>query len=105
MTLEQTKYSAVDTYISSIRNGVTTVFDHHASFGHIRYSLFTIADVAKELDVRSCLCYEISDCDGMDVTIFEKTAALGGIVRNSGGNSRCDEGLREYFGKGSRKRY
>ncbi|MGN0466048.1 MAG: putative aminohydrolase SsnA [Lachnospiraceae bacterium] len=66
LTLEQTKYSAVDTYISSIRNGVTTVFDHHASFGHIRDSLFTIADVAKELGVRSCLCYEISDRDGMD---------------------------------------
>lgn len=66
LTLEQTKYSAVDTYISSIRNGVTTVFDHHASFGQIRDSLFTIADVAKELGVRSCLCYEISDRDGMD---------------------------------------
>lgn len=29
-------------------------------------SLFTIADVAKELGVRACLCYEISDRDGMD---------------------------------------
>ena len=32
LTLEQTKYSAVETLISCIRNGVTTVFDHHASF-------------------------------------------------------------------------
>lgn len=66
LTLEQIKYSAVDTFISGIKNGVTTVFDHHASFGHIRDSLFTIADVAKELGVRACLCYEISDRDGMD---------------------------------------
>ena len=66
LTLEQTKYSAVETLISCIRNGVTTVFDHHASFGHIGGSLFTIADVAKELGVRACLCYEISDRDGMD---------------------------------------
>ncbi len=66
LTLAQTRYSAVDTMISCIRNGVTTIFDHHASFGHIRDSLFTIADVAKELGVRSCLCYEISDRDGMD---------------------------------------
>ena len=66
LTLEQTKYSAVETLISCIRNGVTTVFDHHASFGQIGGSLFTIADVAKELGVRACLCYEISDSDGMD---------------------------------------
>lgn len=66
LTLEQTKYSAVETLISCIRNGVTTVFDHHASFGQIDGSLFTIADVAKELGVRACLCYEISDRDGMD---------------------------------------
>ena len=66
LTLEQTKYSAVETLISCIRNGATTVFDHHASFGQIGGSLFTIADVAKELGVRACLCYEISDRDGMD---------------------------------------
>lgn len=66
LTLEQTKYSAVETLISCIRNGVTTVFDHHASFGQIGGSLFTIADVAKELGVRACFCYEISDRDGMD---------------------------------------
>ncbi|MDD3361118.1 MAG: putative aminohydrolase SsnA [Hespellia sp.] len=66
LTLEQTKYSAIDTFISSIRNGVTTVFDHHASFGHITDSLFTIADVAKDLGIRACLCYEVSDRDGMD---------------------------------------
>ena len=66
LTLEQTKYSAVETLLSCIRNGVTTVFDHHASFGQIGGSLFTIAAVAKELGVRACLCYEISDRDGMD---------------------------------------
>lgn len=65
LTLEMDKYSAYDTYIESIRSGVTTVFDHHASFGHIRDSLFTIAGVAQELGVRTCLCYEVSDRDGM----------------------------------------
>lgn len=66
LTLKQTKYSAMDTMISCIRNGVTTIFDHHASFGHIKDSLFTIADAAKELGIRACLCYEVSDRDGMD---------------------------------------
>ena len=66
LTLEQIRYSAVDTMISCIRNGVTTIFDHHASFGQIKDSLFTIADVAKELGIRACLCYEVSDRDGKD---------------------------------------
>lgn len=66
LTLEQVRCSAVDTMISCIRNGVTTIFDHHASFGHIRESLFAIADVAKQLGVRACLCYEVSDRDGME---------------------------------------
>lgn len=64
LTLEQTKQSAIATYIDCIKNGVTTVFDHHASYGSVTDSLFTIADAAKELGVRTCLCYEVSDRDG-----------------------------------------
>lgn len=63
---EQILQSARATYIDSIKNGVTTVFDHHASFGSITDSLFIIEEAAKELGVRSCLCYEVSDRDGMD---------------------------------------
>ncbi len=66
LTLEQTYYSAMATYIESIKSGVTTVFDHHASFGHILGSLFEIEKAAKECGVRSCLCYEISDRDGKE---------------------------------------
>ncbi len=64
LTMEQIKYSAMETMISCIRSGVTTIFDHHASFGQIGGSLFTIAAAAKELGVRACLCYEVSDRDG-----------------------------------------
>lgn len=63
---ELTRLSAISTYMDCIKNGVTTIFDHHASFGEIPGSLFAIEDAAKELGVRSCLCYEISDRDGMD---------------------------------------
>ena len=66
LTNEQTRQSARATYIDSIKNGVTTVFDHHASFGEIHDSLFAIEDAAKELGIRTCLCYEVSDRDGMD---------------------------------------
>lgn len=66
LSIEQTKLSAMATYIDSIKNGVTTVFDHHASFGEIKDSLFAIEAAAKETGVRSCLCYEVSDRDGKD---------------------------------------
>lgn len=64
LTLEDTKASSYATYLECIRNGVTTVFDHHASYKEIPGSLFVIADCAKEMGVRSCLCYEVSDRDG-----------------------------------------
>ncbi|MCI8517059.1 MAG: putative aminohydrolase SsnA [Hungatella sp.] len=66
LTLEQTYLSAVATYIDCIKNGVTTIFDHHASFGHIGGSLFRIEEAAKKAGIRSCLCYEVSDRDGED---------------------------------------
>ena len=62
----KTKLSAIETYIECIKNGCTTVFDHHASFGEISGSLFAIAEAAKELGMRTCLCYEISDRDGKE---------------------------------------
>lgn len=64
LTNDETKWSAYAVYLECIKNGSTTVFDHHASYGEIEGSLFTIADVAKELGIRSCLCYEVSDRNG-----------------------------------------
>lgn len=69
LTLEQTRVSAEATYIDCIKNGVTTIFDHHASFGSIEGSLFEIADASKKYGVRSCLCYEVSDRDGKEKTL------------------------------------
>ena len=57
-------WSAMATYIDCIKNGCTTVFDHHAGYGGVKGSLFAIAEAAKELGVRTCLCYEVSDRDG-----------------------------------------
>ena len=75
LTNEETRQSARVTYIDSIKNGVTTVFDHHASFGHIKDSLFAIEDAAKEMGIRTCLCYEVSDRDG-------KTKAKEAVLEN-----------------------
>ncbi|MDV4151296.1 putative aminohydrolase SsnA [Clostridium sp. AL.422] len=67
LSIQDTKYSAYTTYIDCIKNGVTTVFDHHASPMSIKNSLFTIAEVAKELGIRTSLCYEVSERDGLDI--------------------------------------
>lgn len=64
LTLNGTRASAQATVIESIKQGVTTIFDHHASFCEIPESLMTIADVTRELGIRACLCYETSDRDG-----------------------------------------
>ncbi|GLI54641.1 chlorohydrolase [Propionigenium maris DSM 9537] len=67
LELEDVKYSALTTYIDSVKNGVTTVFDHHASPMAAKDSLFTIAEAAKEIGIRTCLCYEVSDRDGIEI--------------------------------------
>lgn len=66
LTLDGTRACAYATILDCIRDGVTTIFDHHASFMEIPGSLFAIRDVAKELGIRSCLCYEVSDRDGKE---------------------------------------
>ena len=64
LTLDGTRACAYVTMMESFRNGVTTIFDHHASFRQIPGSLFAIKDVAQEMGMRACLCYEVSDRDG-----------------------------------------
>ncbi|MDO4594296.1 MAG: putative aminohydrolase SsnA [Tissierellia bacterium] len=64
LTNEDTRLNAYTTLIESIRNGVTTVFDHHASPHSVKGSLETLADVAKTLGIRGDFCYEVSDRDG-----------------------------------------
>ena len=69
LTLAGTKASADALYIDCIKQGVTTIFDHHASFCEIPGSLFQIAESAKRFGIRSCLCYEVSDRDGEEKSL------------------------------------
>ena len=69
LTLDGTKASAYATILDCIRNGVTAIFDHHASFCEIPGSLFAIRDVARETGMRACLCYEVSERDGEEKTL------------------------------------
>ena len=64
LTLEGTRASADALYIDCIKQGVTTIFAHPASYCQIPGSLFQIGESAKKFGIRSCLCYEVSDRDG-----------------------------------------
>ncbi|MFH1829245.1 MAG: putative aminohydrolase SsnA [Pseudomonadota bacterium] len=64
LTLEEIYVSALLGSTASIRAGVTTIFDHHASYGAIMGSLGAISKAISETGLRACLCFEISDRNG-----------------------------------------
>ncbi|MDR2196440.1 MAG: putative aminohydrolase SsnA [Coriobacteriales bacterium] len=84
LTLEDVYYSAVGPMIDCVRNGVTTVIDHHASPSSVRDSLLVIAKAAQRIGIRSNLCYEVSDRDGEEV-------AKAGIAENAAFVRSCQQ--------------
>ncbi|MBN1283630.1 MAG: amidohydrolase family protein [Proteobacteria bacterium] len=64
LTLDDVHASALLGAIASVRAGVTTVFDHHASYGAIRGSLHTVSEAVRQVGLRACLSFEISDRGG-----------------------------------------
>ena len=58
--------SARATYYECIKNGVTTIFDHHASFSDVAGSLQAIAEESRQAGLRSCLCFEATDRYGRE---------------------------------------
>jgi len=68
--------SAEGCLVDAIRNGTTTLIDHHASQHAIDGSLDVIADAVVNSGLRAVLCYEVTDRDGPE-------AARAGIRENS----------------------
>lgn len=64
LTNEDSRISALVTAVDCIKNGVTTIFDHHASYGQTKDSLFVLAEALRGAGLRCCLCYETSDRHG-----------------------------------------
>jgi putative selenium metabolism protein SsnA len=67
--------SALVCLVDAIRNGTTTLFDHHASPVHIAGSLDIIAGAVEAAGLRAVLCYEVTDRNGPD-------GAAAGIAEN-----------------------
>ena len=59
-------YSALIPAINSVKYGVTSIIDHHASPNAVAGSLDQIEDALSLLGLRGVLCYEISDRDGKE---------------------------------------
>ncbi|WP_252250562.1 putative aminohydrolase SsnA [Clostridium sp. ZBS13] len=95
LTLEDVKYSTYTTLIECVKNGVTTVFDHHASPMSASRSLFTIADAATHLGIRGVYAYEVSDRDG-DEILNEGIEENVNFIKAS--NEREDDMVKGMFG-------
>ena len=84
LCLEDIRVSARIGLLASLKSGVTTVIDHHASESSIEGSLDEIAEAGERLGLRIATCFEVTDRDGEDV-------ARRGIEENVRFAKRCAE--------------
>ncbi|MBI3893986.1 MAG: amidohydrolase family protein, partial [Candidatus Wallbacteria bacterium] len=65
---EAIRASAMVGLVDAAMAGCTTLFDHHASPAAIPGSLDLIENGFRQVGLRGCLCYEVSDRDGPEKT-------------------------------------
>ena len=65
LTDEDVKWSTYVMLVDAIKNGTTTLIDHHASPNAIQGSLDVIAEAVDKTGMRAVLCYEVTDRDGL----------------------------------------
>jgi putative selenium metabolism protein SsnA len=63
---EGVRYSALVCLVDAIKNGTTTLVDHHASPNAIEGSLDAIGGALREAGLRGALCYEVTDRNGVE---------------------------------------
>jgi putative selenium metabolism protein SsnA len=64
---EAVRLSALIHLVDAVKNGTTTLIDHHASPNFIDGSLDVIAEAVEQSGLRAALCYEVTDRDGEGV--------------------------------------
>ena len=76
---ESVYISALVGIVDSVKHGVTTIFDHHASMNFVRGSLDVVASAFDLSGITGVLCFEASDRGDLDehiaenIDLFEKT--------------------------------
>lgn len=81
---EDIALSAKIPLIESIRNGTTTIIDHHASPSHRDGSLDLIEDAVREAGLRASLCYEVSDRNEPGAGIAENERFIKKVGKGDG---------------------
>ena len=105
LTLDDCYLSTLVAGLEAIRHGTTTIIDHHASPHAITGSLSTIADAARKLGLRTCLCYEVSDRDGEKIAqegIEENLRFIGQCEKENANQVKPLFGLHASFTLGER---
>lgn len=100
LTTEDCYYSALITFLDCIRQGTTTVIDHHASPNAAPGSLSAIERAVKATGVRACLCYEVSDRNGRSIAregLEENASFIRHCQRQGGQHIRALFGLHASF--------
>jgi len=95
LTLEDVYVSALVGSLTSMKNGITTVFDHHASPSCACGSLDQVAKATQECGLRACLAYEVSDRDGSEAFSQGISENVRFIERTK---QKLDVSLRAMFG-------
>jgi putative selenium metabolism protein SsnA len=90
------RLSAEVMLVDAIKNGTTTLIDHHASPNAIAGSIDWIANAVDQAGVRAVLCYEVTDRDGdakARAGIEENVRAVAKYGRGKGGRVAATFGL------------
>jgi len=61
---DSVRASALVSLVDAVKQGTTTLIDHHASPNFIVGSLDVVADAVEQAGLRAVLCYEVTDRDG-----------------------------------------
>jgi len=69
LTIDDVRLSARWTLAQCVKNGVATVFDHHASYSAIPDSLNVIKNEIESAGIKGVICFETSDRNGEEKAV------------------------------------
>ena len=94
---EDVRYSALIALTECIRNGTTTIIDHHASPSCRDGSLDLLAEAALQSGIRASLCYEVSDRNEPGAGVAECSRFLERLSRETSDRLHGMVGLHASF--------
>ena len=97
LDMDMVRASAQMAAFECLQNGVTYLFDHHASPSAVKGSLQTIAETLDHFGLRSVLSFEISDRNGQSIAAESLTENVEFIRKAGHENSKGMIGLHALF--------